>query len=613
MKSLKLYRRMISYLSAYIPWIALSITLSFLVVIFEMLSLWFGGSLVQTLFNPVVEEAVRPEFTIANVNALLKCFTWLFIQRKDPLDSLKLVCLIMAITFLLKNFLIYAKSLVMASLNLNVVKDLRNQLFSHAMKLPVSYYDRSRSGDVMSIILNDAAAITASMTSTFDKLFIEPMRVLFFLSTLFIINVRLTLAIFIIFPLLGVLIAAIGKAVKRRSKRMLEHMAGLVSVLHETLGGIRAVKMFTMHTAESDRFRMENDNFIHHSFRSTSIGAVSSPLTEVFGVVVVIILLWYGGRQVLGGEGFGAEDFVRFLIFLFSTFTPLKALTNINNILQSGFAAAERVFTILDAPVEPLSDTPVAVAPSFNSNLDFADVSFTYPETTTPVLDGLSFSVKKGSIVALVGSSGAGKSTVLDLLPRFYNVNGGAILIDGKDIRQFDLATLRHLFGIVAQETVLFNDTIYNNIAYSRPGAPRNEIMEAARAANALEFIERLPNGFDTIIGEQGTMLSGGQRQRLSIARALLRNPPILILDEATSALDTESELLVQNAINNLIVNRTAIIVAHRLSTIRHADTILVLEHGRIVEQGSHAELLALGKRYKYFYDIQFAAENKTA
>jgi len=316
---------------------------------------------------------------------------------------------------------------------------------------------------------------------------------------------------------------------------------------------------------------------------------------------------------VLGGEGSGAEDFVRFLIFLFSTFTPLKALTNINNILQSGFAAAERVFTILDAPVEPLSDTPVAVAPSFNSNLDFADVSFTYPETTTPVLDGLSFSVKKGSIVALVGSSGAGKSTVLDLLPRFYNVNGGAILIDGKDIRQFDLATLRHLFGIVAQETVLFNDTIYNNIAYSRPGAPRNEIMEAARAANALEFIERLPNGFDTIIGEQGTMLSGGQRQRLSIARALLRNPPILILDEATSALDTESELLVQNAINNLIVNRTAIIVAHRLSTIRHADTILVLEHGRIVEQGSHAELLALGKRYKYFYDIQFAAENKTA
>ncbi|MBN1306835.1 MAG: ABC transporter ATP-binding protein [Chitinispirillaceae bacterium] len=607
MKNLKLYRRMISYLSAYWPWITLSVLLSFLVVNFEALSLWFGASLLQTLFDPSAVETAKPSFTLAGLNGLLKYHTWRLIRRENPLDSLKLVCLLMAATFLAKNVLIYGKSLVMATLNLNVVKDLRNQLQRHALKLPVSWYDRSKSGAIISIILNDAASINASMTSTFDRLFVEPMRVIFFITLLLIINVKLTLVIFVIFPLLGILIAAVGKAVRRRSKRVLEHMAGLVSILHETIVGIRAVKMFNMHLIEAEKFRGENRRFIHHSFRSTAVGAVSSPLTEVLGVVVVIILLWYGGRQVLRADGFGAEDFVRFLIFLFSTFTPLKALTTITNTLQSGFAAADRVFAVLDAPVEPLAEPVPGATPPFTRSIEFSHVTFAYPGTDTEVLRDLSFTVRKGSIVALVGSSGAGKSTVLDLLPRFYDITGGAILIDGVDIRDCTLTGLRHLFGIVAQETVLFNDTVCNNISYGSPGAPRDLVIEAARAANALEFIEKMPLGFDTMIGERGVMLSGGQRQRLSIARALLRNPPVLILDEATSSLDTESELLVQSAINNLIANRTAIVVAHRLSTIRHADTILVLEEGRITEQGSHAELLALGKRYKYFYDIQFA------
>ena len=293
------------------------------------------------------------------------------------------------------------------------------------------------------------------------------------------------------------------------------------------------------------------------------------------------------------------------------TFTPLKALTTITNTLASGFAAAERVFGVLDAPLEPLSAPAPDKVPAFTRWIEFSHVTFVYPGTTAEVLTDLSFTVKKGSIVALVGSSGAGKSTILDLLPRFYDVTSGSILIDGVDARTIDLAGLRHLYGIVAQETVLFNETVFNNISYGSPDASRDRVVEAARAANALEFIEKMDKGFDTVIGERGVMLSGGQRQRISIARALLRNPPILILDEATSSLDTESELLVQSAINNLIVNRTAIVVAHRLSTIRHADTILVLEAGRIVEEGSHEELLSLGKRYKYFYDIQFASETK--
>jgi len=598
---------MLGYLIPYWPTILLSVVLSTLVVSFEGLSLWFSASLIQTLFDPVKEAMQRPEFSLSNLNAYLKYWTWQAIRRESVMDSLRLVCGLMAVTFIVKNILIYCKSLVMTLLNLNVVKDLRNELYRHSIRLPVSYFDRTKSGNIMSLIMNDAASINASMTSTFDKLFIEPFRVIAFFFMLFVINVKLTLAVFIVFPVLGTVISVIGKAVRRRSKRMLEYMSGILSILQETITGVRAVKMFNMHRAETEKFRSENKNFIHHAFRSSSIGAISSPFTEVCGVVVVIVLLWYGGQQVLNNAGFKAEDFVRFLIFLFSVFTPLKALSTINNTLQNGFAAAERVFTLLDAPEEPLGEVSADAVPSFEQSIEFRNVTFSYPGTGTVVLNDLSFTVKKGAIVALVGSSGAGKSTILDLLPRFYDVSAGGVFIDGKDTATIDLAGLRHLFGIVAQETVLFNTSVYDNIVYGRPDASRDQVLEAARAANALEFIGKMPKGFDTIIGERGVALSGGQKQRLSIARALLRNPPVLILDEATSALDTESELLVQSAINNLIRNRTAIVVAHRLSTIRHADVIFVLEEGRIVEQGTHDELLTLGKKYKYFHDIQFA------
>ncbi len=598
---------MTKYLFVYWPWLILSITLSFFVVNFEALSLWFGGSLVQTLFKPEGAPLTRPEFTISNINSLLKYYTYLVVRRENPFDSLKIVCGLMAFTFFMKNFLIYLKSLVTAKLNLNIVSDMRNQLYDHAMRLPVTYFDRTKSGNMLSLIVNDVQSINSSMTGTFDKLFTEPMRLIAFLIMLFVINVKLTLAVFIIFPIMGFVIGSIGKAVRRRSKRVLEYMAGLLSILHETLGGIRAVKMFNMNEAESRKFADENRKFIHHSYKSTSIGAISSPFTEVIGVIVVIILLWYGGHQVLAAKGFGAEDFIHFLIFLFSIFTPLKTLTSINNTLQQGFAAADRVFSVLDSPSEVLNKLSPANIPAFQKKIEFVNVHFSYPGCADEVLHNVNFTINRGSIVALVGSSGAGKSTILDLLPRFYETSSGCILIDGTDIKKMDLVGLRHLFGIVSQEIVLFNESVFNNIAYGSANASYDQVKNVALAANAWEFIEKLPQGLDTVIGERGVMLSGGQRQRLSIARAILRNPPVLILDEATSALDTESERFVQTAINNLIENRTALVVAHRLSTIRHADTIIVLENGRIVEQGAHEELLALGKRYKYFHDIQFA------
>jgi subfamily B ATP-binding cassette protein MsbA len=608
---------MLSYALVYWPLILLTVVLSFFVVNFEAFSLWFGASLVKTLFDPATTVPVQPVFSVNNLNEILKYWTYRLISRTNSLDSLKIVCMLMAIAFFTKNILIYAKSLVMTRLNLNIVRDMRNQLFGHALKLPVTYYDRARSGNIISLVVNDIAAINESMMSTFDKLFTEPMRVIFFIGILFAINVKLTLAVFIVFPLLGFLIVKIGQSVRRRSKRVLESLAGLLSILHETIGGIRAVKMFNMNDFEEGRFRGENDLFIHRSYRSAKIASVSSPLTEVLGVVVVIILLWYGGQEVLKSNphlakisagGFGAEDFVRFLIFLFSTFTPLKAISGITNTLQRGFAAAERVFAILDSPPEPLHTVRPGSLPAFTRAVTLSQVNFTYPGCTEEVLHDINFTLEKGSIIALVGSSGSGKSTLLDLLPRFYPVSSGTISIDGSDVRGMDLAGLRSLFGIVAQETVLFNDTVRNNIAYGLTGAAAGEIIAAAKAAQAWEFVEKMPLGLDTVIGERGVMLSGGQRQRLSIARALLRNPPILILDEATSSLDTESERLVQEAINRLMENRTVLVVAHRLSTIRHADMILVLENGFIVERGTHEELFRLNKRYKYFHDIQFAA-----
>ncbi|MDR3012916.1 MAG: ATP-binding cassette domain-containing protein [Chitinispirillales bacterium] len=611
--NLKLYYRMIGYLRPYIGLIVLAMVLALFTVIFEGLSLWFSASLVQTIFDHTAMTMDKPEFSVANINEILKYYTSRFIGRRDSKDMLLFVCGLMALSFLFKNLAVYFKNITMAKLNLNVVRDMRSELFTHSLALPVSYYDRTKSGTVISHIVNDISIINGAMTGTFDKVLVEPLRVAFFLTMLFVIDYKFTLAIFVMFPILGYLITMIGRTVRRRSKRVMEFMASLLSILHESINGVRVVKMFGTLDAESKKFRDENKRFIRQSFRSSYIGALASPITEVMGVAVVVILLWFGGQQVLAGaDGFGAEDFTRFLIFLFSIFTPLKEIGKLNTTLQTGFAAADRVFGVLDTPTEEINDITGQIKTSFDDNITLKNVNFSYPKCEETVLSDVSFEIKKGRVAALVGSSGSGKSTTLDLLPRFYDIGSGTISIDGIDIREINLPSLRKLFGIVSQETFLFNDTIGNNIAYgAEKCASQEEIIAAAKAANAWEFIEKMPKGLDTKIGERGVMLSGGQRQRLSIARALLLNPPILILDEATSSLDTESERLVQAAINNVMQNRTVLVVAHRLSTIQHADQILVLEDGRVVERGTHEELLTKNSRYKYFHDIQFKVKSE--
>lgn len=607
MNQFKLYFRMLGYLKPYVPLLALTVALSLLVVTFESLSLWFSGSLVSAIFKPESFSMGKPAFTIGNFNEVLKYWTYLLIKRDNVFDSLKMVCLLVIAFFLAKNIFAYAKGLVTGNLNYFISRDMRNHLYGHALVLPVTYYDRNRSGNIISLMFNDITAINNSMTGTFEKIVTDPLRLIFFVSVLVIISPWLTLFVFGIYPILGVLVVQIGKTVRRRSRRSLESISGLSSIMNETVNCIRVVKMFNMNEAEEAKFRAENKYFTKTCFRAQVFNALSSPLTETLGIFMVAGLLWFGGRDVLMGKTFTAEDFLRFLAFLFIMFQPLKSLSQVNNAIQSGLAAADRVFAILDTPSEKLSAVAASVAPKFERDIRFSGVRFAYPGCSDEVIHDMSFTVAKGKVVALVGASGSGKTTVLDLLARFYDISGGSIALDGVDTREFDLVGLRSLFGIVSQETVLFNETVFNNIAYGLPGASRDKVTEAAQAAQALEFIEKMPNGLSTVIGERGVMLSGGQRQRISIARALLRNPAILILDEATSALDTESERLVQSAIDTLMKNRTVFVVAHRLSTVTAADNILVLDNGRIVEQGGHAELMKLNKRYKYLHDIQFA------
>jgi subfamily B ATP-binding cassette protein MsbA len=605
-----IYRRMGQLLFHFWPYILISSVSAIVFVLLNSTSMWLVASLINNVlsdFDNIIqsqmERAAKPTLTI---NEKLKYWTNILILRDTPAESLKVLCLTLLSIFFTKNIFLYIKNILLRIVELKLVKDIRDRLYQHIQTLSLGYFHKQQTGSITSIIMNDVSELQSAVGVVFQKLFVEPINILTFVTLLFIISWKLAIIATIILPLAGIAIVTIGKSIRRKSRRTQSKIADIMQLLTENLSSIRIVKAFVNEKEEVRKFTGESQNYFKLLLQRARLDLISAPVTESFGVIIGVVLLWYGGMEVLSNEGVSAEDFIRFIVILFSILGPIKQMSNVNIKVQTGAASAERIFELLDTPPEIVEVKNAVDLGDFSQSIEFDRVHFEYNDGDERVLDEVSFTINKGEVVAMVGPSGSGKSTIADLIPRFYDVSKGAIRIDGNDLRDATLASIRGNMGIVTQEVILFNDTIRNNIAYAQPNVSEKAIQQAALAANALKFIEQTPNGFETMIGERGVNLSGGQKQRLAIARALLKNPPILILDEATSALDTESEKMVQKAIERLMQDRTALVIAHRLSTVQNADKIIVIDKGRVVETGSHSELYENGGLYRRLYDIQF-------
>ena len=592
------------------PYLLLSTLAALVFVVLNSASIWLTASLINNILMDFQQLlADHSQLTgkgTLTLNEKLKYWTNDLILRETPHETLKVLCLSIMVVFLTKNVFLYMKNFFMTLVQFHLITELRNRLYKHFNTLSFSYFDQKKSGELTSIVINDVANLRRALGSSFHQLLVEPINLLAFILLLFVISWKLALLSIIILPIAGLTILSIGRSIRRKSKRTAAMIAGITNIITETLSSIRVVKAFAMEGYEVQRFFKETHHYFQLILRRAKLGLLASPITETLGVMIGVLLLWVGGIEVLSGEGLTPEDFLRFILLLFAMMDPLRKLSKVNVALQTGAASAERVFSILDTPPTIVDKADAVKIDSFKEKIRFKNVSFRY-ESDDKVLKDISFEIEKGSIVALVGSSGAGKSTLADLIPRFYDVNNGGITIDGYDVRDLSLNSLRRLMGVVTQETILFNDTVRANIAYGQKDVIDEQVIPAAKAANALEFINDLSEGFDTVIGEKGVKLSGGQRQRLAIARAIMKNPPILILDEATSALDTESERLVQKALETLMANRTVLVIAHRLSTVTNADKIILLDKGEIKEIGTHNELMEKEGFYSNLYKIQFS------
>ena len=609
--SKSIYRRMTALMSPFWLYIIISSISAIVFVLLNSTSIWLTATLINNIlldFDKIVESQLEwSRSTGLTANEKLKYLTNLLILRDTPTQSLKVLCYTILFVFFGKNIFLYIKNYLLRIVELSLVRDLRNRLYKHIQSLSLGYFNKQKTGSITSVVINDVEHLQIALGATFQKLFVEPINIITFVSLLFIISWKLALIALIIIPLAGIAVIAIGKSIRRKSRRTQKKVADIMQILSETLSSIRIVKAFVNEKSEVKKFSNESSNYFKLLLKRGRLDLIAGPITETFGVVIGVVLLWYGGSEVLMQRGLNPEDFIRFILILFSILGPIKQMGNVNLRIQTGSASAERIFALLDTPIDIIEDVNPLKLESFSKSIEFKDVSFEYSKDDGLVLDSLSFDIQKGSAVAIVGPSGAGKSTIADLIPRFYDVNNGKILIDGNNIKKLSISSLRKSMGIVTQEVILFNDTIKNNISYAQPNTDMESIVKACEAANALEFIKNTPDGFDAIIGERGVKLSGGQKQRIAIARALLKNPPILILDEATSSLDTESEKKVQLAIEALLKNRTALIIAHRLSTVQSADKIIVIDSGKIVEVGNHNQLYEKDGLYRKLYDIQFS------
>ncbi len=579
---------------------ALNMLFNLIQIIAGLFSLALLMPLLDFMFNNNKDAFRQKSSGGSDFNSLYSDFIqWMteFVQDNKR-EALFLICISLVVATVIKNIARYMALYYLVILRNRVIQDIRKRVYDKILDLPISYFSDERKGDIISRMSNDVKEVEWSLMASLEAIFKEPVSIIFYIGTLVYMSPTLTLYVIILLPLAAGSIALLGKSLRRKSKRNQEEQSTVLSFLEESLGGIRIIKAFVVEQVFRLKFKNLNDRSTTANIKVNHRGDMASPISETLAIFVAGVLLWFGGNMVFNGEIAGSAFLAYFAIFS-QVIPPFKQLSQAFPMVQRGAAGMDRYEEILNTDIKIIEKAnPVSIS-ELRSGISYKNISFAYK--TEKVLDGVSFELPKNKKVALVGSSGSGKSTLADLLPRFYDVAEGAIEIDGRDIREYKIDDLRSLMGIVTQEAILFNDSISNNILFGQTGHTMQEVEEAAKLANAYEFIMATENGFDTVIGERGSKLSGGQRQRLAIARALLRNPPILILDEATSALDNESEKLVQQALDRLRQGRTTLVIAHRLSTIQDADEIIVMDKGRIVERGHHQELLS---KQGYYYKL---------
>jgi ABC-type multidrug transport system fused ATPase/permease subunit len=594
------------YLLPYKRLLLLAVLCNILMSVFMVISIPALLPFLQILFNRTPLDAPFPEGGLQwnNVEAYANWFFADLIRHHGREQALGIVCIVLVLIFLGKNLFRYLSLYYLAPVRNGMVRDIRQQFMNKALTLPLAFFSEERKGDLMSRMTSDVQEIEWSIIGVMEAMVREPIVILGSLTVMIAFSPSLTLFVFALILFAGFVIGRVGQNLRQQSGIAQEQLGTLVSLIEEALGGLRIIKGFNAESYQRDRFLRENTAYARTLTRIYRRRDLASPLSEFLGISVVAVLLWFGSARVFAGD-LSAETFITFLYAFYNVIDPAKAFASAMYSIRKGRGALERVQRVLDTPVQ-IEDAPDALpVDQFRESVEFRHVSFRYASAERPAVTDINIRLQRGRIIALVGASGAGKSTLADLLPRFYDVQEGAVLLDGIDIRKLRLKDLREQMGIVSQEAILFNDTVANNIAFGNVHATQEDIEKAARAANAHDFITALPDGYQTNIGDRGSKLSGGQRQRLTIARALLKNPPILILDEATSALDSESEKLVQNALDRLLENRTALVIAHRLSTIQHADEIIVMDAGKIIERGSHDQLMQQGRAYRRLVELQ--------
>ena len=600
------FNRVLGYVKPYWGSVTMNIVFTILATIFSLFSFSMIVPFLNLLFNPDNLVTVKPEFSLSS-DVLLETMNYYIssiIISKGQKMALLFICAMLVFAFFLRNLTTYMASYYMAAVRVNSIKDLRTAVYNKILVLPLSFYSKQKKGDIIARITTDLQEIEVSIMNYLDVFIKSPITIIAYFAYMLGVSWELTLFVLCVLPIGGLVIGKIGKSLKKDSKEGMTRLSNMIANIEETISGLRIIKAFNAIKYTNEKFEEQNYayskllKFVHRK------RDLSSPMSELLSAIVISIVLWFGSTLILSGSAsITAANFIAYIVVFSQIIPPAKSFSHGFYNLQKGMASAERVFEILDADEVIRQKDNAKSITEFNDSIRYNNVVFRYGKDD--VLKNINLNIEKGKMIALVGESGGGKSTMVDLLPRFYDVCEGNITIDGIDIRDYKIDDLRGLMGIVSQESILFNDTVHNNIAFGMQDATREEVIEAAKVANAHEFIMQLENGYDTYIGDRGMNLSGGQRQRLSIARAVLKNPPILILDEATSSLDTESEKLVQDALSKIMSNRTSVVIAHRLSTIQDADEIVVLVKGNIVEQGKHDELIAKNGVYKRLTDLQ--------